>query len=95
MFNIEIVYKMLTHDFYFFNLNAMHHTRCLSCGPGKHANLPRGATSCVSCLLGNTVQPLKAQTNIRAKAANLAQFNQIQVNVLALNVQVVCLQINL
>ena len=52
MFNIEIVYKMLTHDFYFFNLNAMHHTRCLSCGPGKHANLPRGATSCVSCLPG-------------------------------------------
>ena len=56
-----------------------------------HVVLPLVIYAC----LGNTVQPLKVQTNIRAKAANLAQFNQLQVNVLALNVQVVCLQTNL
>lgn len=45
--------------------------------------------------LENTVPPTRLQVNVRAKAANQGQFNQIQVMLVALNVEVVCLQITL
>ena len=52
MFDIGTVYNILTLEYFSLNLNAMYHTRCRSCGPGKHGNLPRGATSCDLCLPG-------------------------------------------